>query len=55
MSLWLPATEKNRVASHSKIEEGIVKKNRIAGHHEMKLGIKSANSNSSDIRFSIEE
>ena len=51
----LPATEKNRVAGHSGMEEGTAGWNKVASHSEMERGIKGVNSDLSDVRFFIKE
>ena len=51
----LPATGKNGVAGHSRIEEGAAGRNRVASHSRMEPGMEVANGDLSDVRFSIEE
>lgn len=54
-SPWLPITGRNRVASHSGMEEKTAETNRIAGYSGIKLGMEGANGDLSDVRFSIKE
>ena len=54
-SLRLPATGRNEVAGHSRMEEGAAGRNRVASHSGIEPGMEGANGDSSDVRFSIEE
>lgn len=47
----LPAIEKNRVAGHSKIEEGATERNRVTGCFEIKEEIESVNEDTFDVSF----
>ena len=51
----LLATRRNAVAGHFGMEEGAAKRNRVASHSGMEPRMESANGDSSDVRFSIEE
>ena len=45
------ATKRNKVASHSEMEEEARRKNRVAGHSEMEEEIEGANGDIFEINF----
>ena len=54
-SLRLPATGRDKVIDHSRMEEGAAGRNKVASHSRMEPGMDGANGDLLNIRFSTEE